>query len=407
MTRMSLHTLVGGLLVLILANMGAACGSDGGGGASTLPACAGSSDDVAVVFAERCNTAGCHNAVDVAGGLDLESTDLALRLVDQAAATCDRTLVVPTDTGLSFLYEKVVAQSPECGSAMPIGASLGADEVACIGAWIESLPAGCETCGGSGCADLVVDPSNCGSCGTTCPTGATCAGGTCSCGGIQEPCDGACVDTQSDPSHCGACGNGCPPVQVCSLGDCKMGCDGGLTQCGSACVDTDTDPNNCGMCGENCGAGLCEAGACNCGQGIDIQTDPYNCGSCGNLCAPGQACQAGACTCAATSVSFSATILPIFDARCANIGCHRPPMAKEGLDLSAATAHGALVGVAASQCNDGRLRVAPGDPANSYLLDKMLGVDLCSGSKMPKMGMVPNSEIEAITSWICSGAAND
>ena len=77
------------------------------------------------------------------------------------------------------------------------------------------------------------------------------------------------------------------------------------------------------------------------------------------------------------------------------------------LDLRAGASHGALVDVATDQCNGTRTRVIPGDPENSYLLDKILGVDMCFGSKMPKMSSLSATEIESISSWICAGAPDD
>jgi hypothetical protein len=390
-----------------------ACGDDdgegdtAGGGSGGGSSCEPTEASVSAIFAEACTASGCHNASEPAVGLDLESEGIAGRLVDQAAATCDRTLVVPQDAGLSFLYEKLTSDAPECGDRMPIGARLSDDQLTCIRSWIEGLPPGCETCGGSGCADLDGDVANCGDCGVTCPTGATCEAGSCMCGASEMACGDLCVAPQSDPDNCGMCGKSCPPVQVCSLGDCKMGCDAGLMQCGQSCVDTQTNPNHCGDCDTDCGTGTCAAGTCDCGNGIDTNVDPDNCGTCGNVCPPGQTCEAGECTCGTASVSFSSAIQPILTANCATIGCHRAPMPKEGLDLSNGAAYGSLVNAPSSQCGGGRLRVAPGDPGDSYMMDKILGVDLCFGSKMPKMGSVPNADIEAISNWICGGAEDN
>lgn len=388
--------------------VGACEGGDGSAGTRAgVAACEPSVESVTALLAARCAEAGCHAAAEPAVGLDLESPGTAARLVEQAAATCDRTLVVPGDSELSFLYEKVTSSAPSCGAPMPVGAPLPEDELACIRSWIAGLSGGCETCGGSGCADLQADVLNCGDCDVVCPTGATCSSGVCACGPAETACGAECVDTGSNPAACGSCERSCPPVQVCSLGDCKNDCDGGLSNCSAACVDLQSDANHCGDCGQDCGSGTCVGGVCDCGPGIDTQTDTNNCGTCGNVCPPGQVCEAGACVCGNASVSFSAVVQPILVSTCATIGCHRSPMPKEGMNLSAGSAYGALVDVAASQCDDGRLRVAPGDPANSYLVDKILGVDLCSGSKMPKMSSVPVGDLEAISNWICGGALDN
>lgn len=106
-------------------------------------------------------------------------------------------------------------------------------------------------------------------------------------------------------------------------------------------------------------------------------------------------------------MSFAADVQPIFTASCAQNGCHKGNNAQQNLDLSVGKSYQALVGVAAQQCNDGRKRVLPGQPSESYLMDKMMDVDLCGGTQMPKLAMLPANELEAITNWICQGAPNN
>lgn len=77
----------------------------------------------------------------------------------------------------------------------------------------------------------------------------------------------------------------------------------------------------------------------------------------------------------------------------------------EDLSLAMGSGFGELVGVASMQCAD-RLLVSPGAPGASYLVDKLNGVDLCAGTKMPKMGPGLNAaERQVVADWICSGAA--
>jgi hypothetical protein len=171
--------------------------------------------------------------------------------------------------------------------------------------------------------------------------------------------------------HCGACDAPCAAGLECRSGRCE--CTGGATRCDSACVDTDTDPLNCGGCGQSCG--------------------------------PGETCSGGACGCdASTSASFASVIAPALEAACAGSGCHAGTRPKENLLLTAAAAYDELVGVASEQCSNRKL-VEPGSPSRSYLMNKLLNVDLCSGTQMPKAGVrIPQAELDAISGWICAGA---
>jgi hypothetical protein len=108
------------------------------------------------------------------------------------------------------------------------------------------------------------------------------------------------------------------------------------------------------------------------------------------------------------AVSFAADIQPLLTTACAVSGCHTGGARAEDLDLRSGMAHGDLVGVPASQCSDGRRRVDPGNPDDSYLIDKILGVDLCSGSIMPKGGReLTSAEIQIMRDWVAAGALED
>jgi len=201
------------------------------------------------------------------------------------------------------------------------------------------------------------------------------------------------------------------------LGACADGC-GALEQCGSSCVDTQSSLLHCGGCGAACAPGLaCDTGQCVCGGGgklcgsscVDTATDDANCGGCGQACGAGEACVAGTCQCVASgSVSFKAEVAPILQAACTSAGCHSGARPKEGLALDASKAYAELVGVATSQCGGKRQLVVPGSPATSYLLQKLLNIDLCTGSQMPKAGQsLAEGELDAISGWICAGAPNN
>jgi hypothetical protein len=334
-----------------------------------------------------------------------------------------------------------------CATACPAGAGCSAGACACAG--------GLAACGAK-CADTSSDTANCGGCGKVCPTGALCMAGQCACPSGTTACGGACVSTSSDGANCGVCGKVCPAGDVCNQGACASGC-GALTKCGTSCVDTQTSAANCGACGNACPAGAsCAAGQCQCPSGtadcggtcinvatdpgncgtcgkvcmagttcvggqcqcpgggalcgstcVATQTDTGNCGACGNACAVGQTCNAGVCTCGTASVSFSGAVQPIFTASCASAGCHKGATAQKGLNLSVGASYAKLVNVLTAECSDGRKLVLPGQPSQSYLVEKLMGVSLCSGTQMPKMGAIPSAEIQTISNWICAGAPNN
>lgn len=85
--------------------------------------------------------------------------------------------------------------------------------------------------------------------------------------------------------------------------------------------------------------------------------------------------------------------------------CHVGANAPMGLSLEAGNSYGALVGVASSQAS-GLLRVEPGDPSNSYLVQKLEG-RAAVGARMP-LGLpaLPDATIAVIRQWIADGAPN-
>ena len=52
--------------------------------------------------------------------------------------------------------------------------------------------------------------------------------------------------------------------------------------------------------------------------------------------------------------------------------------------------------------------VDPGSPSTSYLMQKLLGTDICTGTQMPKAGAsLPSGDIDLIAAWICVGAPDN
>lgn len=437
---------------------GAGSLSTGGTAGTVAAACSPTLDSLQRgVFVGSCSQLRCHGADAPAAALDLTVSDLELRLVGVRAATCETaTLVVPGSPEQSFLFQKLTETMPDCGGErMPIDEVLPPDQIECVASWIRALaPSGCETCGGDTCLSLLSDPNHCGECGNACPSGTTCAAGTCACpNGLRAcgdactdlaldsencgecartcgpgsscvagactcesslaSCDGACVDLESDAFHCGRCGEACDGDEVCLSGSCSTGC-GELTQCGTSCVDLETSALHCGGCDTACSSPLtCERGDCRCSEGrtlcsstcVDTATDPTNCGACGTSCGPGAACSGGNCLCGDRIVSFRDDVLPVLTGNCTASGCHTGNRPKEELALDAAVAYDELVGVRTSQCGGERTLVVPGNVAESYLMNKLVGVDMCSGSLMPKAGQdLEAAELALINAWICQGA---
>lgn len=96
--------------------------------------------------------------------------------------------------------------------------------------------------------------------------------------------------------------------------------------------------------------------------------------------------------------------------RPACVECHNPngvAFRAVGLDMSAAGTFDSLVGVASRQ-KPTLLRVAPGDPENSYLIHKLEGRTDIIGVRMPQRGpFLSAGQIAIIRRWIELGARRD
>jgi hypothetical protein len=104
--------------------------------------------------------------------------------------------------------------------------------------------------------------------------------------------------------------------------------------------------------------------------------------------------------------NFSEIQDEVFTPTCAVSGCHTGAGAPEGLRLDEANSFGMLVDVASSQVPS-ILRVAPGDPDNSYLIQKLEGT-ASVGVRMPEGGPpLAQDSIDVIRQWILDGAVDD
>jgi hypothetical protein len=79
-----------------------------------------------------------------------------------------------------------------------------------------------------------------------------------------------------------------------------------------------------------------------------------------------------------------------------------------GLDLTSAVAWANLVN-APSSGKAGAVRVVPGDPNNSYLVQKLEGAAGIVGLRMPRNGppYLTDAQVALVRQWIAAGASND
>ena len=84
--------------------------------------------------------------------------------------------------------------------------------------------------------------------------------------------------------------------------------------------------------------------------------------------------------------------------------CHIGAGAPMGLQLDAAHSYALLVSVPSTE-QPNVLRIKPGDPDNSYLVQKIEGASSISGVRMPFGGpYLPQSTIDVIRTWVTNGA---
>ncbi|MCI0516628.1 MAG: hypothetical protein L0Y45_02225 [Woeseiaceae bacterium] len=106
------------------------------------------------------------------------------------------------------------------------------------------------------------------------------------------------------------------------------------------------------------------------------------------------------------TANFSSIQANVITPNCAVTGCHFGANAPQDLRLDAANSYGLIVGVRSKE-EPGVFRVAPGDPNNSYLVQKLEG-SASTGARMP-LGAppLPQATIDVIRQWISDGAVDD
>jgi Planctomycete cytochrome C len=107
-----------------------------------------------------------------------------------------------------------------------------------------------------------------------------------------------------------------------------------------------------------------------------------------------------------TEVTLSSLSSQIFVPRCT--GCHGGGSPSAGMNLEPGNAYEKLVNVASSE-KSGAIRVIPGDPENSYLVQKLRGDVGIVGLRMPRNGppYLTDDQINLVKQWIQAGAKNN
>ena len=106
------------------------------------------------------------------------------------------------------------------------------------------------------------------------------------------------------------------------------------------------------------------------------------------------------------TATFTRVQNEIFTPTCGAIGCHDTLGHQEGQILTAGRAYANTVGVPSTQMPS-LLRVAPNDPANSYLYRKIAGAGI-TGDRMPQGGpYLTDAQTKLVRDWIRRGAPND
>ncbi len=106
------------------------------------------------------------------------------------------------------------------------------------------------------------------------------------------------------------------------------------------------------------------------------------------------------------TATFTRVQNEIFTPTCGAIGCHDPLGQQQGLILTAGRAYANSVGRPSTEMPS-LLRVAPSDPANSYLYRKIVGAGI-TGDRMPQGGpYLTDAQTKLVRDWIRRGAPND
>jgi len=96
----------------------------------------------------------------------------------------------------------------------------------------------------------------------------------------------------------------------------------------------------------------------------------------------------------------------VFLQTCATAECHDTITRQSALDLSVGQAHVQIVNIPSVQIQS-LMRIAPNNPDNSYLFQKISTSSPASGLRMPPGAILADSRINLVRRWILRGAPND
>ena len=106
------------------------------------------------------------------------------------------------------------------------------------------------------------------------------------------------------------------------------------------------------------------------------------------------------------AATFSSIQANVLTPTCATAGCHSGAGSPQGLNLEGTVSYDLLVNRASGEV-PALLRVAPADPDNSYLVQKLEGT-AAVGAQMPLGGQpLAQTTIDVIRQWIIDGAVDD
>ena len=101
------------------------------------------------------------------------------------------------------------------------------------------------------------------------------------------------------------------------------------------------------------------------------------------------------------AVTLATLSAEIFTPSCAVSGCHAGPNASNGMSLEAGVIASEIIGVTSTGYGD-IVRIAPGDPDNSLIVQKVRGE---AGGQMPQSAPALSDEaIAKLIEWIEAGA---